>query len=165
MNADGTMTAIIEAVERGRSGAADEARDRLEGIWKSLGPQGDSLHRCSLAHYLADLYDDPALALTWDLRALDAADSRTDGRAKRFHAELDVAGFFPSLHLNLADDYRRLSSFDTARDHLAAARTNLHLLPDNEYGTQIRTALEEVAEAIDRGDTAPRASAPTGRPA
>ncbi|MGW3068526.1 hypothetical protein ACWDA8_34880, partial [Streptomyces sp. NPDC001130] len=31
------------------------------------------LHRCTLAHYLADTHDDPEDELAWDLRALSRA--------------------------------------------------------------------------------------------
>lgn len=157
---DSTMNAITEAVALGRTGDLATARDRLLEIWHGIGPVGDPLHRCTLAHYLADLYDDPALALAWDIRALDAADALTDDRVQRHHASLQVAGFFPSLHLNLADNYRRLGSWNAAAEHLAAARARLDALPDDVYGTMIRTALAEVAEAVTRRSSARRASAP-----
>ncbi|WP_280406843.1 hypothetical protein, partial [Nocardia carnea] len=105
------MNAITEAVTLGRSGDIATARARLLEIWTAIGVAGDALHRCTLAHYLADLYDDPAQALAWDIRALDAADSLGDDRARQYHASLQVAGFYPSLHLNLADNYRRLGSW------------------------------------------------------
>ena len=57
---------------------------------------------------MADLYEDPAQALAWDIRALDAVDALTDQRVQEHHAALQVARFYPSLHLNLADNYRRL---------------------------------------------------------
>ncbi|WP_040780583.1 hypothetical protein [Nocardia pneumoniae] len=159
---DQTMAAITDAVALGREGRPDDARDALLTLWSSLGPQGDALHRCTLAHYLADLYDDAAEALTWDIRALDAADSLTDERARSHDAALRVAGFYPSLHLNLADDYRRLGSFTAAQREIDAARDRLHALCDDGYGTLIRTAVEEVEVAIRERRTERRASAPTG---
>ncbi|MFI6999486.1 hypothetical protein [Nocardia sp. NPDC050175] len=157
------MAAITRAITLGREGQPDAARDALLALWNSFGPQGDPLHRCTLAHYLADLHDDAAEALTWDIRALDAADSLTNARAQEYHSSLDVQGFYPSLHLNLADNYRRLSSFTAAQRELAAARATLHALPDTAYGTTIRTAVDEIEAAIHAQDTRPRASAPTGR--
>ncbi|MET8776707.1 hypothetical protein ABZV58_17015 [Nocardia sp. NPDC004654] len=157
---DATMDAITHAVELGRAGDRDTARTTLTALWTELGPQGDPLHRCTLAHYLADLHDDAAQALTWDLRALDAADSLTDERVRRHHAGLAVRGFYPSLHLNLADNYRRLGSFEAARQQIDAARECLHTLGEDQYGTMVRTAVEEVAQAIRDRRTEPRASAP-----
>lgn len=164
MNAAGeTMAAITEAVELGRTGSPEVAREALLGIWAAIGPQGDPLHRCTLAHYLADLYDDAAQALCWDVRALDAADRLTDERLHRHDANLDVRGFYPSLHLNLADNYRRLGSFDAAQCEINAAREWVDALADDGYGAMIRTAIDEVAEAIQMRATARRASAPNGR--
>ncbi|CCF62432.1 hypothetical protein [Nocardia cyriacigeorgica] len=161
---DPTMAAITEAVTRGRAGDGDGARTTLTDMWADLGPHGDPFHRCTLAHYLADLHDDPAQALTWDIRALDAAEALTDARAQEYDATLEVRGFFPSLHLNLADNFRRLASFDAARSQIEAARRHLDALRDDEYGAIIRTALAEVEAAVDAGNTARRESAPTGRP-
>ncbi|MGK8523379.1 hypothetical protein ACRS6B_18310 [Nocardia asteroides] len=161
--ADDTMNTITSAVALGREGRTDDAREALLAVWSSLGPQGDPLHRCTLAHYLADLYDDAAEALTWDIRALDAAESLSDDRARSYDESLRVAAFYPSLHLNLADDYRRLSSFDAAQREIDAARERLHTLADDGYGATIRTAVDEVESAIRERRTERRDSAPTGR--
>ncbi|MBE1492718.1 hypothetical protein [Plantactinospora soyae] len=151
---DRTMASIVEAVEWGRAGRTGAARDRLTALWAEIGPAGDPLHRCSLAHYLADLQDDPADELRWDLRALEAADSLTDERAQRHHASLAVAAFRPSLQLNLADDYRKLGRPDQARKHLALARENLHLLGDDAYGQMIRDGIARL-DATLAGDPTP----------
>jgi hypothetical protein len=145
---DPIMTAITEAVTTGRTGDSAAARARLEGLWTEIGPLGDPLHRCSLAHYLADLYDEAALSLTWDIRALDAADALDDSRVQEHHRSLQVRGFYPSLHLNLADDYRRLGAFETASEHLAAARKYADSLADDGYGAGVLAGFENVAGAI-----------------
>lgn len=160
LSPDTTMNAITEAVMLGRAGDIETARTRLLELWSEIGTAGDALHRCSLAHYLADLYDDPARALAWDIRALDAADTLGDDRAQQYHASLQVAGFYPSLHLNLADNYRRLGSWGAAAEQLAAARKHLSALPDDAYGAMIRTALDEVSTAITQRSTDRRPSAP-----
>ncbi|MET7430091.1 MULTISPECIES: hypothetical protein [Streptomyces] len=157
---DPTMEAIGRAVAEVRAGGAATARRKLLDLWSTIGPAGDPLHRCSLAHHMADLYDDPARALVWDIRALDAADALTDQRVQEHHAGLQVAGFQPSLHLNLADDYRRLGSFEAAAEHIGAAREHAPNLPQDAYGAVLRTAIEQVADAIVRRDTAKRDSAP-----
>ncbi|MFE9458561.1 hypothetical protein [Streptomyces californicus] len=157
---DPTMEAIVTAVTEGRTGDVRSARRGLLTLWSEIGVTGDPLHRCSLAHYLADLYEDPAQALAWDVRALDAADAVTEQRAQEHHAGLHIAGFYPSLHLNLADDYRRLGSFDAAAEHIDAAREHAPDLPQGAYGVSLRTAIEEVATAVSRRDTGRRPSAP-----
>ncbi|MCF2525841.1 hypothetical protein [Yinghuangia soli] len=157
---DPTMEAIGQAVTEGRTGDILSARHRLLNLWSEIGVTGDPLHRCSLAHYLADLYEDPAQALAWDVRALDAADAVTDQRVQEHHAGLHIAGFYPSLHLNLADNYRRLGSFDAAGEHINAAQEHAPSLPQDAYGASLRTAIDEVAVAISQRDTAKRSSAP-----
>ncbi|TCJ95455.1 hypothetical protein [Nocardia alba] len=154
--ADPIMDRITQGVTDFRTGGADRARTTLLQVWADIGPVGDPLHRCTLAHYLADVYDDPAEALVWDIRALDAADVLTDTRLDDHHAGLRVAGFYPSLHLNLADNFRRLGSFPAATQHIEAARERLDTLPDDDYGALIRKALTEVAAAIAAGDTTRR---------
>ncbi|MFE9787209.1 hypothetical protein ACFYO7_17680 [Nocardia salmonicida] len=154
--ADPIMTRIIQGVSDFRTGDPDRARTTLLEVWADIGPAGDPLHRCTLAHYLADTYDDPAEALVWDVRALDAADTLTDTRLNDHHAGLQVAGFYPSLHLNLADNFRRLGAFPAATRHLEAARERLDILPDDDYGALIRGACTGVAAAIAAEDTTRR---------
>ncbi|WP_067648162.1 hypothetical protein [Nocardia harenae] len=153
---DPTMTAILAAVGTGRDGDTATARTALLELWAGIGPAGDPLHRCTLAHYLADLYDDPAESLAWNIRALDAADTVTDDRVRDVHESLHIAGFYPSLHLNLADDYRRLGSLTPAAEHLALARQHAPALGPDPYGDLIRGAIDGVGAAIASGDTAPR---------
>jgi hypothetical protein len=154
------MEAIGQAVIEGRAGDIATARQKLLNIWSTIGATGDPLHRCSLAHYMADLCEDPAQALAWDIRALDAADSLTDQRVQEHHTALQVAGFYPSLHLNLADNYRRLGSFEAATEHINAAHEHAQNLPQDAYGAMLRTAIEQVAEAITQRNSTKRASAP-----
>lgn len=157
---DSTMEAITRAVTLGRSGDVENARRTLMEIWGRIGVLGDPLHRCTLAHHLADLYDDPARALVWDVRALDAADALTDERAQAHHPSIRVAGFYPSLHLNIADNLRRLGAFDAASEQIEAAHGYVSDLPDGAYGNSIRTALGGVADDITRQSTERRPSAP-----
>lgn len=159
--ADPTMTAITAAVTLGREGDLTGARAELLAIWGEVGVLGDPFHRCTLAHYLADLYADPAEALVWDVRALDAADALTDQRAQEHDASLQVAGFYPSLHLNIADNLRRLAAFDLAAEHVRKATARSGALPDGPYGDMIRTAIGGVRDAITARDTTPRSTSPT----
>ncbi|MBZ3905152.1 hypothetical protein [Streptomyces griseiscabiei] len=154
---DPVMDAIARAVTSGRAGDVDSARRRLLDLWATIGVTGDPLHRCALAHHLADLHPaDPARALAWDVRALDAADAATERRVQAHDARLRLAAFYPSLHLNLADGYRRLASFEAAAEHIEAARRHTPHLAGDAYGDLLRTAIEEVAEAVARRDTARR---------
>ncbi|MEW1637866.1 hypothetical protein AB0469_27845 [Streptomyces sp. NPDC093801] len=135
---DAVMTRIGQAVILLHAGDREEARNRLCEIWSEIGEEGDSLHRCTLAHYMADTQDDPADELAWDLRALSAADGL--GEAVRV--------FYPSLHLSLAADYVKLGRPEAARVHLARARAATRALPDDGYGNGVRDSLARLERRL-----------------
>lgn len=151
---DPVMARITAAIERGHAGDRAGAHAGLETVWQEVGADGDPFHRVVLAHFAADVQDDPTAELAWDRRALAAAEEVTDERAQQYHASLAVAGFYPSLHLNLADVHRRLGDLAAARHHLAAARERLPDLPDDGYGAMIRAGFERVSALVEAGDTA-----------
>lgn len=150
---DETMASISAAVELGRSGQRVRARDALTALWEQIGATGDALHRCTLAHYLADVQDTTQAELEWDERALAAADDLTDDRARRYDDAWQVRLLLPSLHLNLADDHRRLGNPARARKYLAQAQSLVTHLPDDQYGGMIRSGLQHVSEALAAGST------------
>jgi hypothetical protein len=140
---DEALSRISAAVALGATDR-DASRAGLTAIWAEV-EAGDPLHRCVLAHYLADLQDDVRDELRWDLRALAAADEVDDGAVAH---ELDVRALYPSLHLNLGDDYRRLGAAVQAREHLAQARAAEHVLPDDGYGRMIRGGIADLARRL-----------------
>ncbi|MFI5844979.1 hypothetical protein ACIA8K_35290 [Catenuloplanes sp. NPDC051500] len=149
--ADDTMVRIGQAVAlHHRQGDREAARLLFAQIWEEIGGErGDPLHVCVLAHSMADVQDDVAEELVWDLRALAAADSLTDERTGEAGVELPVAGLYPSLHLNLCDCYRKLGDLDRAREHLERARAGIGVLGDDDYGRLIRGGLQTLAEQLD----------------
>ncbi|GAB3934805.1 hypothetical protein [Micromonospora vulcania] len=148
---DPIMARIGAAVELGRTGQQTRARDTLTALWEQIGDDGDALHRCALAHHLADLQETTEAELAWDERALAALRDLSDERAQEYHHSLQVRGFLPSLHLNLADDHRRLGNTDLAHEHLTLARHLVAQLPDDPYGEMIRGGIRHVTEALGRG--------------
>jgi hypothetical protein len=118
-------------------------------IWAEIGgDRGDPLHRCTLAHAMADVQDDARQELAWDLRALVAAGLLTDARLAEAGVGLTAAGLYPSLHLNLCDCYRKLGELELAREHLQRARDTIGALGDDEYGRLIRDGLAQLAEQL-----------------
>ncbi|MFR9801657.1 hypothetical protein ACL02T_05040 [Pseudonocardia sp. RS010] len=146
---DPVMAEIALAVDAAQAGPTAEARERFAQLWERVGPSGDPLHRCALAHHAADVQEDPVEELRWDLRALAAADELTDERAQEHHPSLAVAGFYPSLHLNLADVYLRLGHREEARDHLVRAEQAVTALRDDGYGRMIRQGIARCAARLD----------------
>ncbi|BCL32138.1 hypothetical protein GCM10017557_69970 [Streptomyces aurantiacus] len=131
-------------------GDREEARGRFLDLWAEIGEEGDALHRCTLAHYMADAQDDPSDELAWDLRALSAADELTQARAAERHRSLAVRTFYPSLHLNLAADYAKLGRSEAARGHLGVARDSVGVLGDDAYGDGIRAGIGRLESRLDR---------------
>lgn len=178
---DAVLTRIGQVVMLHHAGDREEARGRLLDLWAEVGEHGDPLHRCTLAHYLADTQDDPADELAWDLRALSAADEARDasqdreargpgesgaagsaGAAQEGDGAGDggrpagVRGFYPSLHLNLAADYVKLGRTEAARTHLRRARGAATALGDDGYGNGVRAAISRLALRLgEEGDDGP----------
>ncbi|MFF5337034.1 hypothetical protein [Streptomyces sp. NPDC013181] len=137
-------TRIGQAVMLLHGGDREEARNRFAALWSEIGDGGDPLHRCTLAHYLADTQDDPADELAWDLRALTAAHALPDAQA--------VRAFYPSLHLSLAADYVKLRRPAAARDHLERARAASAVLADDGtddgYGGGVRAEIDRLERRL-----------------
>ncbi|MEV4512238.1 tetratricopeptide repeat protein [Dactylosporangium sp. NPDC049525] len=150
MATDSTMVRIAEAVQLHHGQGQREAARRLFAeIWDDIGgEQGDPLHVCVLAHSMADVQDDVHEELIWDQRALAAAGLLTDDRVAQAGVPLSVAGLYPSLHLNLADCYRKLGDVGRALEHLQQARAGIGALGDDEYGQLIRSGLERLTQQL-----------------
>jgi hypothetical protein len=146
---DATMTRIGKGIELNQHGEGGAARAVFAQIWSDIGEEsGDPFHRCALAHSMADVQDDVHDELVWDLRALEAADLITDKRAAQAGVTSPVAGFYPSLHLNLGECYRKLGDLDRARDQLQRGQAAVVALGDNGYGQMIKRGLDRLDERL-----------------
>ncbi len=145
---DETMTRIGHGVELGQRGEKEDARRLFTELWAQIGPAGDPLHRVALAHAMADVQDDPQVELAWDLRALQAADLVTDQRAAQAGVTSPVSGFYPSLYLNLGEDYRKLHDLPAARRNLELGRAAAQALGDDGYSMMIKRGLDALATRL-----------------
>jgi hypothetical protein len=151
VNHDEMTTRIGQVVILLHGGDREEARNRFAALWEELGEDGSPLHRCTLAHYMADSQDDPEDELAWDLAALKAADSVARGRAPATRwreTPQPFRGFYPSLHLNLAADYHRLGEHQLARGPLGRARDAAGALADDDYGDGVRAAIARMGQRL-----------------
>jgi hypothetical protein len=145
---DATMVKISQGIELSHSGEREAAHRLFADLWDEIGDTGDALHRCALAHSMADVQDDVHAELFWDLRALEAADQVTDERVEQAGIANSVSGFYPSLHLNLGEAYRKLGDLDHARDHLERGRAAINALGDDGYGKMIKAGLDRLADRL-----------------
>lgn len=147
---DPVLARIPEGIELRQQGRNPEARAVFERLWADIGGEsGNPLHRCTIAHSLADAQDDVHEELRWDLAALRAAQSVTDEQVADAWTGGSAAALFPSLHLNLAECYRKIGDLDEARTHVDHARRTVDALPDGEYGAMIRNGLYDLAERLE----------------
>ncbi|TCK71671.1 hypothetical protein C7378_2954 [Acidipila rosea] len=145
---DSIMVDITDTIALLHTGDRSGARNRFTAIWSRMQPMPDPYQECVLSHYMADLQDEIEKELSWDIRAFDAARRATDEAAKNHHPSLSIKDFFPSLHLNLADDYLRLGEFDSARRHLQDGLRLLSALTDSPYTTTVRGGFERIAARL-----------------
>lgn len=143
------MVRIGEGLKLSQRGERRAARRAFAEIWDDIGGEhGDPLQRCALAHSMADVQDDVSEELVWDMRALEAADMITEERAAEAGVQGSVRGFYPSLHLNVGECYRKLGDLDSARSHLTQGRASSGALVDDGYGRMIRNGLDRLAERL-----------------
>jgi tetratricopeptide (TPR) repeat protein len=131
-----------------------EGRRLLEELWEELGPD-KPYHRSVTAHYLADTQVELEDELMWDLRAMEAAQAVEDEPPGSSPYAAAVKAFLPSLHLNLADCYRRMGDFDKARHHAEEGAASAGVLGLDHYGQTVRGGLIRVQTQIDELDKGP----------
>lgn len=149
MAGDETMARIAAAIGQLHSGDREGARAAFSDIWSGLGADADPFHVCTLSHYMADTQDEARSELEWDLRALEAADRVTDGRAREHHESLSMKSFYPSLHLNVGDAYSRLGEIEKAREHVRAAQAALSDLPDSPLAQMTRKGIAGLSQRVE----------------
>jgi hypothetical protein len=138
MTNDEVLTAIGTWLS-GRPGAADALRD----LWTG---DATAWQRCLLAHYAADTEASPAEALIWNNRALAAAMELEPGMPGPIGFDRDA--MLPSLHLNCAEDHRRLGAYAEAATHVELGRSYCTALGDDGYGRLISGGLDRLAARL-----------------
>jgi len=121
-------------------GRADDARRLFHEAWDAAA---DDYEACIAAHYLARHQDTPEDVLRWNVECLERADKVGDER---------VRGFYPSLHLNIAEARKDLGEPVEARRHYLAAADRVGDVPAGPYGDGIRFAVAEGLRATGETD-------------
>lgn len=148
MQSDPVLAQVGEGIALHTTGDDEAARALFARLWDEVGEHGDALHRMALAHSMADVVTDPHESLRWDLRALEAAAHVTDERLRAAGITTTIQAFYPSLHLNLGEAYRRVGDFGRAAEHLERGCAALVHLDDDRSAPMFRDALERLAERL-----------------
>jgi hypothetical protein len=153
------MKDILDAITILKSDK-EQGRARLLQLWDDLAPQGNPLQLCALGHFLADTETEVAAELEWDLRALEAATGSRQAEDKEPVPSVPES-YLPSLHLSLANGYRRLGDLERARRHALFASLHIGALSDDAYGNLVRGGLRrlEAVLASPEDAAAPRSAA------
>ena len=136
------------------TGDRSERKQKLEALWVRIESSAHA-SRCIAAHYIADVQGELDAEVEWDEVALAESAHVSDADLQAVHASLSVAGFMPSLHLNLAEGYRRQGRFAEASDRLQTSREfdfALDSALDPSYASGIREAQDRLATRIAAGD-------------
>lgn len=130
-------------------GEVDSARDRFIKLWKEIENTDDHLNLCKLAQCIARVWENPRDRITWNLRALQAATAITDAELEQVsdasadgYVRLTARAFYPSIHLNLACNYRQVGEAIEAQHHLRSAQSSMDALPRSPYGDHMRRVIE-----------------------
>ncbi|WBQ02439.1 hypothetical protein [Kribbella sp. CA-293567] len=137
--------AIREGIALREQSRAPAAKALLETLVDDVEKGTDAFAKIFLAHSPADVQETPEDELAWDLRALAFMDELTGQEAIARDNPGGKAALLPSLHLNLAADYRRLGDETTARLHYNLGKAHLNALADDAYGDSIRAAFTDEA--------------------
>lgn len=150
---DETLQRIRESFRLYCRGDQTEAWRQLAGLWDELKSDGHAYQRCVLAHFIADTQHDPEEELAWDLEALQIADTAIEGGADPTVAAVEK--FLPSLHMNLADDFRKQGDFPKARHHVEQGMEAGGTLGIDAYGQRVRAELMRIEAQIAETDSGP----------
>ena len=112
---------VLEAVGQAVNGQSEAAKAALEKCWDETVEE-DHAQRCVLAHYLADQQENLQSETRWDEQALTEFTHLQDGDLAAIGVP-STAGFAPSLHLNLGDDYLRAGRAQDAEDQVLRVKS------------------------------------------
>lgn len=141
---DPVMAEIAQVQQLALRGERSRAADAYAQLWEQV-VGGRPLYRITVAHYLADLQDDPGDELKWDVLALDAAAEVDEGHQDA----VAVAPLRASLHVNAAAAMAKLGRSSDARRQLLAAEHNEQFLPSGGYGRLVRSQMRSLRAALD----------------
>lgn len=127
-----------EGMQAEFQGRYADARRLFQAAWET---HQDDLEASIAAHYLARHQETPGETLHWNQLALDyaqkaSATSPADGQGD------GLAGFFPSLYLNMGWSYEQLEDLPEAARYYQRAAETLDRLPDSPYRDTVALGIQ-----------------------
>lgn len=116
----------VEGMQAEAAGELDVAREYFQQAWDA---RLDDVDACVAAHYVARQQTSADDVLLWNRRALHHAEAA--GRER-------LAGFYPSLYLNMGWSHEQLDQPREARHWYVLAAGALEELGDDAYGDVVR---------------------------
>lgn len=145
--------ALLERAHKGLqlhiSGHHSQAKEHLLQLWEELSSGRDPLIRCTVAHYMANLQGgDTEASLGWNKAALSEIQRLADPNGLDPAIGVSPKDVYPSLYLNLAEDYRRLGELLDARAYLDRSRQALEELDPYRRQAGVSEAIKGVERRI-----------------
>jgi hypothetical protein len=113
-------------MEREQEGLHEEAARLFMLAWDQ---SENAFERAISAHYVARHQNTPEMTLHWNRESLANADAAGDDR---------VAGFYPSLYLNMGKSHEDLGNLQDAKKFYELAADRIGSLPEDRYGDIVR---------------------------
>jgi tetratricopeptide (TPR) repeat protein len=133
----------VKGQEAEALGRIEEALAFYEQAWAA---RRDDLDACVAAHYVARHQATEPERLSWNLRALEAAEAVGDER---------VISFYPSLLLNIGRSYEALDDAVMARGYYEQAAIRAAHVPDGPLGVMTKDAIARALERTQAAIAAP----------
>ena len=137
------VTLCVAGMQAEQAGRLEDARRLFARAWAA---HQDPYEACIAAHYVARHQEEAASVLHWNQLALDYADAVGDER---------VAGFYPSLYLNLGWSHEQLGNWMEAQRYYDLAAEGVDLLPAGSYREVVAQGVAAGRERLGAGNRSP----------
>jgi tetratricopeptide (TPR) repeat protein len=133
---DAIVRLCVQGMECESRGDFAQASQLFMNAWVQ---SKDDFDRCIAAHYVARHQENGADALLWNERSLEYANAAGPDRVREF---------YPSLYLNVAKSHEDLGNLEDARTFYELAEKVLDSLPEGQYGSVVRAAVDRGLQRI-----------------
>jgi tetratricopeptide (TPR) repeat protein len=124
---------VVKLCVEGMNAEADgKPNEALLLFMRAWDQSKDDYEACIAAHYVARQQKALSDVLRWNQASLDRADAVSDER---------VAGFYPSLYLNMGKAHEDLGNLEQAKTYYELAFAKIDNLPSGPYSEVVRKGI------------------------